>query len=579
MSPLRRRARSDPAAETRPAPRLPRAGQGWLLPRRFERGEGARWTPVGALGAAAPGLVDPSGAVTPRRGAWSLDWWVGADDRWHVPAREAALRQRLVDGVPVVETAMRVPSGDVVQRVYGAVGDGAEVIAVEWRNDSPVPVALAIAVRPFSPEGAAPVRSIDLDGEVVRVDGRPVLRLPRPPNRAAASTGAGGDVAEVVLAGGAPDRWRGAVHCDEGRATAAVVYPLPHHTTLRVVLGCAEHPPGDPAALPPPEQVARGWVAQDQRGSRLELPDARLAEAVRAARCSLLLAAAAEPARGTAAAVRAVAWAAAGLADHGFADEAGEALLACDLALDDGSALWALGRLLGRTGDRVLAETVVVSVAGAVERLARQRPVRATAVRGVAAAATVLGLAGEARAAADAERSAERLLAAGGVVADLEPLAGPTGGASGATGLAALVAAASPTWTWSVGPEGASLEAAGRFLVLVRDLLVADSADHLDLCSELPAGWWGQGFEVHGVPTRFGPAGYAVRWHGERPALLWEVDLAEGVQPPLLCSPGLDPAWRDERPAAEALLGPVARPAVGGGDTGPRDESGPVSFG
>ncbi len=512
------------------------------------------------LGAATPGFVDPSGSVTPRRGGWSLDWWVGADDRWHVPAREAAVRQRLLDGVPVVETAMRVPSGDVVQRVYGAVGGGSEVIAVEWRNDSPVPVALAIAVRPFSPEGVAPILAVDLDGEVVRIDGLPAVRLPRPPNRAAGSTGVGGDVAEVVLAGRAPDRWAGPVHCAEGRATAAVVYPLPHHTSLRVVLGSTGDAPGDPAALPPPEQVARGWAAQDERGSRLELPDARLAEAVRAVRCSLLVAAAAEPARGTRAAVRGTAWAAAGLADHGFAAEAAEALLSCDLSLDDGTALWVLGRLLGRTGDRVLAETVVVPAAGAVERLARERPVRATAVRGIAAAATVLGLAGEARAAADAERSAERLLAAGGVVADLDPAVGLTGGGVGATALEALVGAASPTWAWPSGPEGASLEVAGRFLVLVRDLLVADGGAHLDLCSELPASWWGQGFEVHGLPSRFGPVGYAVRWHGDRPALLWQVDLPEGVEPPLLCSPGLDPVWREERPAAEALLRPVPQP-------------------
>ena len=41
--------------------------------------------------------------------------------------------------------------------------------------------------------------------------------------------------------------------------------------------------------------------------------------------------------------------------------------------------------------------------------------------------------------------------------------------------------------------------------------------------SGIPRRWLGSNFEVHGVPT--GPrstVGFAVRWHGERPAVLWE---------------------------------------------------------
>ena len=34
-------------------------------------------------------IVDPRGLVTPWVDGWSLDWWIGADDRWHLPSREA----------------------------------------------------------------------------------------------------------------------------------------------------------------------------------------------------------------------------------------------------------------------------------------------------------------------------------------------------------------------------------------------------------------------------------------------------------------------------------------------------------
>src|ERR1044072_7153731 len=42
----------------------------------------------------------------------SLDWWIGADDRWHLPSRDVAVRQGLHEGMPIVETTMRIPSGD-----------------------------------------------------------------------------------------------------------------------------------------------------------------------------------------------------------------------------------------------------------------------------------------------------------------------------------------------------------------------------------------------------------------------------------------------------------------------------------
>src|SRR5438477_408636 len=68
------------------------------------------WTMVGNVASPWEAIVDPRGLVTPWYDGWSLDWWVGADDRWHVPSRDAGVRQRLLDAAPVVETAMRFPS-------------------------------------------------------------------------------------------------------------------------------------------------------------------------------------------------------------------------------------------------------------------------------------------------------------------------------------------------------------------------------------------------------------------------------------------------------------------------------------
>src|SRR5207237_6329372 len=81
------------------------------------------------------------------------------------------------------------------------------------------------------------------------------------------------------------------------------------------------------------------------------------------------------------------------------------------------------------------------------------------------------------------------------------------------------LASASATFTWPDGPA--------PLLGSVRDLLVgagvrASDEDSAALLVELPAEWRGQSLDVHDAPTRAGRVCYAVRWHGARPALLWE---------------------------------------------------------
>jgi len=65
---------------------------------------------------------------------------------------------------------------------------------------------------------------------------------------------------------------------------------------------------------------------------------------------------------------------------------------------------------------------------------------------------------------------------------------------------------------------------------------------------------------VHDVPTHAGRLSYAVRWHGERPALLWELSPHEATTITRITAPGLDPSWSSEDLAGEALLAPVAPP-------------------
>lgn len=395
-------------------------------------------TTVGTLGSAGRALVDPRGHITAIDEAWSLDWWIGADDRWHVAAREAAVRQQAIDGAPVLETSMRVPNGNAVQRVYGVSG-AAGLVVLELQNRSPGALAVAFVLRP-RPDRV--IRRVSLDGTTLVVDGRPALVLPFAPSRWLVSRAGDPDTFDTLVAGGAVTGAFPEV-ADPAGLEVVLMYPLAHTARMRIALALGEEWPAEVALaeLPGPDDVARGWQVMLEQGTRVVLPDDRLTERVRRARAEVLLASDSADA-------------VAALEDWGFDAEAEYA--------------WHGLRLRER-------------------RAARRRP----------------------PAQADG---------------------------------------------WPDGPAA--------FLVALRQLLVADGDEGVAILGACPPEWFGQGLEVHGAPTRHGLVSFAVRWHGERPALLWEVRDAPG--PVVVTCPGLDPGFVSTEASGEALLAaPVTRPAAG----------------
>ena len=146
--------------------------------------------------------------------------------------------------------------------------------------------------------------------------------------------------------------------------------------------------------------------------------------------------------------------------------------------------------------------------------------------------------------------------------------------------LEALVSVASPTLSWptfmhpglrtGTNGMGHDLMVGGLFVRTLLRLLVdvpdggaasigraGRASPSLRLAAHWPASWLGQQVEAHSVPTRIGPVSWAVRWHGERPALLWEVVPHDpGADPPAVTAPGLDPAFTATGWQGETLLAP-----------------------
>lgn len=515
-------------------------------------------TCIGTTNGGPLAVVDGHGAVHALDGGWSIDWWAGADDRWHLAGEEAAVRRRLVEATPVVETAMRVPTGDAVARAYGArVGGLAhDLVAFEVANDSTLPFALAVVLW---------ASAVQVDGSRAVLDGTFEVRFARPPSRCLVAP----DVAAAraaVLAGEATE-----LDGSVGGPVVALLFPLAHTARLRATLLPTGGAAGDDtgagavAETPEAEQVARGWRSQLDRGLAFRLPDERLTAAVDLARAELLLAAGGDLEGATTAELAALLGA---LAQQGFVDEAwriaGELLDRQRLngrfgrgdagRADTVAVLGALGALAGTHLGAELGERVAGPVAKAAHRAAKDRGVPGTA--------------GALRAAAD-------LLAAAH-----QPEA--------ATAVAALVAAHGPQIRLAVEPLDALVAADGdgepapsgpadgvRFggpaaelLTRVRPGLVddvpgADGGPGLDLFAGFPPAWLGQSVELHEAPTRFGPLSCALRWHGARPALLWDLQAPEGRSLPAgltLRAPALDPSWSTTEPRGEALLAEPAPP-------------------
>ena len=293
----------------------------------------------------------------------------------------------------------------------------------------------------------------------------------------------------------------------------------------------------DPVGLPAATQVAAGWSAHAATGCRIEVPDRRLRDAVAASTKHLLLAAGPPQA-------------AEALDAMGFHVDARRLLLedprGAARSSSPGAVLHALAQHWSLTRDEDAARRSVEVIAALIPRLSSTDP--SDAARGHGALPAIVELllaAGEDRAARDVRAIADNASRAEAIAVDLDGLLGSAGS----------------TWTWPGASTGHDLAANAALVLGARGRLLAERDHGLALAPFVPDAWLGQGWELHDAPTRSGLLSYAVRWHGDRPALLWDLRARTTDAPTVLTAPGLDPTWSTVAPSGDALLAPVAVPS------------------
>jgi len=404
---------------------------------------------LGIRGGGWNAIVNERGSIRLNDGSPVLDWHIAADDRWHDPSTEPSVRQTRRAGVPVIETRLRIPGGDAIQRVY-AVADAGGLVVVEITNESTLPIAVAFT-RP----------------DVVS------SRTPSP-------RGAQG----IELPAG------------------SVVFPVAHGSTLRVALRALDNVVAnvDVERLPSFEQLQKGWLKAVEQAGYVIVPEGAVAPLVARLRSDALI-----------------------LSGHEIEDWAIGA--GGDCANDPVAYILTLQELL-RMGEKLTGDSALIRVdhaarlAQCVETLLKDNkktPILPWDVeRALFAAQFVFARMGESRAADDVAATQLR-----------------------------LSSAAEPP---NVMPTDI------RAIAWVEEKMVAMQRDgSVQIFGRgIPRLWLGANLECHRVAA--GPlhtVSFGIRWHGEKPALLWEVAGPAGIK---LTAGKCDPTWTSVEATGETLL-------------------------
>jgi hypothetical protein len=103
-----------------------------------------------------------------------------------------------------------------------------------------------------------------------------------------------------------------------------------------------------------------------------------------------------------------------------------------------------------------------------------------------------------------------------------------------------------------VWPDG-QMRSASRYVRSIRSIIIEDSGSELHLLPDLPTLWRGRMLDVFGLSVANGNLSFGLRWHGPRPALLWEANLAPEA-PLTIRVPGIDPNFVTHERQGEVLL-------------------------
>lgn len=549
-----------------------------------------KWNTLSTLGTGAIADVDSGGCIVLRNRPVAIDVWIGGGDRWWFPSREATVRQTRIEGLPVVETRMKVGDADVVLTAWADEGgDARGRVMVQLSTELEVPVVAAIVVRPLGLFGPGSINELRVVGNLIVADHLPLVQLPREPGDSAVGSIEKGDVHHKLgddLVG------ETTVTAEDGSATLAAMLPLaPGIDQIVQIIDGRDEVTGEPADL---QQIVAGWKSHLNAGTSIALPG--WPKHVPPSLLSGLLGAVASSPRhpGEERSRSDDAMICNALAQAGFGWAAATMLEPLLEAVTEGSigrTDWPLvaaacvsvavltddHALLERNADTVgtlvghALASGCVEPADAVETLRvaagdRAASDAASIVPGALRVVDALAIGRTGRLPTGTDWSAVH--AAASEVSGLRSAAdlglAMVSGARGGTPFDAATptrALAGSTWRWASDTAGPGLDQgtgdsphsrAALFLGL-RAQAIEEVAGGVDLLPGFSSSWLGRNLDVHRLPTPHGTLSFHLRWHGARAALLWELEANDRPTPTITVG-AIDPGFSTTASSGETLL-------------------------
>lgn len=550
------------------------------------------WNTLYTLGGGEAGGIDDRGVAYLGGRPLSVEVWFGAGQRWVRGGSGDGLRQRRVDGLPIVETRQRVGEADIVQTAWAdEPGTGSGRINIRLTNETDDAVIAAVVVRPYERLRRGAIAAIRCVDSLIVANGRPVVDLGRVPGDCATAIDTDRSGAAVLESVSLPEgtqagSWQLA---DEGgRASLAAMIPLTPGVdrTIQVLDGREE-----PTVVPAPtDAVVRGWKQHLEAVGTIELPSwpthlfTSLTSSVLGAAAdrrrplgdsswepiddAVLVSALGAVGQGGAGAPITsdlLAGVVSGAIDRTRWPDVAAAVAAVVGTVEGDAVLThereavavVAGYVLSETRDHGIAASLIEAVRvssgpeasddaeGIVGKSARPGHLHSALLRhGWMPSSTALApQSGETRT-ADPEWLAMEMLESLRRGTPSDPLV-------------ALRASAGSSWRWPRAACGDSPHVRAQLAIALagwcRRVTASDQHYNIDLLPGMRRDWYGQGMRFSGLPVAGSGLSCALRWHGARPALLWEFDsgVPDGYQ--LTCT-ALDPEFVSTQASGEVLL-------------------------
>ena len=536
---------------------------------------------LGILGNQAIIELDSAGNLSwPENETKRVCWGVGADDRWHFSEERASIRQSIDTNEITPITRMKVPGGDITQRVEVIPWEGGSVTKLEFCNETPIPVAISILLLDFG--------HLDINETNINQKKKPIIRSSKPVSISAFGQGYENLTNEIQKS-----QLNDSLSANKIGNDTALIFPVPHSTKLELLINNQNsHNLPTIEEVPRFEEIANGWQKHFDNGMAIQADDNRLSTVLNSSRRQLLI--------GSDQEISSKFWnkdttehtihlAILALLSWGHSESAKKLiykamesepanLFTNSLSQETLYAICLWGEFLEFAPAQDSLNPIIPwlqdSIRSLLASLPSKRRLRKRSmdleVASLQAAIKIFLFVGQERLATELQNQVDKIQALKNQKDWPAPFKNFTSSYQSAMNnladylmientsvtLDKVIAKTDSTGSFATGLRQQDPTFSALFLLAIRAGFVQENKlltgeVQIQVASSYNSDWIGIGMQVKDAPVSIGTLGYAIRWHGTSPALLWEAKTLGKV---IINAEAIDKNWSSTEHVGETLL-------------------------